>query len=137
MISLGRTSLDLLAPRRPSSGAAAGVLALFQALALAGPPASAERLLTNPLQGKVIIGRAAWGSCHEIPNVPNAHGMAGPPLNHFARRVFIAGILPNSPDNLAYWLRFPQKVVPDNAMPDSGLNESEARDAAAYLQSLK
>lgn len=84
-----------------------------------------------------MIGRAACGSCHEIPYVSNAHGMAGPPLEHFARRRFIAGILPNSPDNLAYWLRFPQKVVPGNAMPTSGLNESEARDAAAYLESLK
>jgi cytochrome c2 len=63
--------------------------------------------------------------------------MAGPPLAHFARRAFIAGMLPNSPDNLAYWLRFPQKVVPGNAMPDSGLNGSEARDAAAYLESLR
>jgi cytochrome c1 len=63
--------------------------------------------------------------------------MAGPPLDHFARRAFIAGILPNSPDNLAYWLRFPQKVVPGNAMPDSKLNGSEARDAAAFLESLR
>jgi cytochrome c2 len=97
---------------------------------LPSPPA-------NPSQGKIVIGRAACGSCHEIPYVPNAHGMIGPPLEHFARRRFIAGMLPNSPDNLAYWLRFPQKVVPGNAMPASGLNESEARDAAAYLESLK
>jgi cytochrome c len=126
-----------LARRWRSSGAAAIGLALFQAFAFAGPSASAQRLPTNPSQGKVIIGRAACGSCHEIPYVPNAHGMAGPPLAHFARRAFIAGMLPNSPDNLAYWLRFPQKVVPGNAMPDSGLNGSEARDAAAYLESLR
>ncbi|HEY1638352.1 MAG TPA: c-type cytochrome [Rhizomicrobium sp.] len=134
MISPGR---HLLARRWRSSGAAAIGLALFQACAFAGPSTSAQRLPTNPSQGKVIIGRAACGSCHEIPYVPNAHGMAGPPLAHFARRAFIAGMLPNSPDNLAYWLRFPQKVVPGNAMPDSGLNGSEARDAAAYLESLR
>src|SRR6185437_3090427 len=134
-ISLGRR---LLARRWRSSGVAAIGLALFQAGAFAGPSASTQRLLpTNPSQGKVIIGRAACGSCHEIPYVPNAHGMTGPPLDHFARRFFIAGMLPNSADNLAYWLQFPQKVVPGNAMPDSDLNGSEARDAAAYLESLK
>lgn len=137
MVFLKRTSVDSLARRWPSFGAAAIGLALVQASTFAGRSASALRLPTNPLQGKVIIGRAACGSCHEIPYVPNAHGMAGPSLDHFARRIFIAGILPNSPDNLAYWLRFPQKVVPGNAMPDSGLNKSEARDAAAYLESLK
>jgi len=88
-------------------------------------------------QGKIVIGRAACGSCHEIPYVANAHDLSGPPLNHFSRRIFIAGKLPNSPDNLAFWLRFPQKLLPGNVMPDSGFNESEARDAAAYLESLK
>src|SRR4051812_49798248 len=82
MISLGR---HLSACRWRSSGAAAIGLALLQAFAFGSPSASAQRLPTNPSQGKVIIGRAACGSCHEIPYVPNAHGMAGPPLAHFAR----------------------------------------------------
>lgn len=113
------------------TGTCTGAISCF------GAPGQLPLPQANPSQGKIVIGRAACGSCHEIPYVPNAHGMAGPPLEHFGRRRFIAGILPNSPDNLAYWLRFPQKVVPGNAMPASGLNESEARDAAAYLESLK
>lgn len=34
------------------------------------------------------------------------------------------------------WLRDPQSVVPNNAMPDLGLNEQQARDIAAYLYTL-
>jgi cytochrome c1 len=89
------------------------------------------------MRGQAVITRAACGSCHEIPGILEVRGEAGPPLAHFSKRTVIAGMLPNSPDNLAYWLRFPQRVVPGNSMPNSGLTESEARDAAAYLESLK
>jgi cytochrome c1 len=87
--------------------------------------------------GRAVITRAACGSCHEIPGILEISGEAGPPLAQFSKRTVIAGMLPNSPDNLAYWLRFPQRIVPGNSMPNTGLTESEARDAAAYLESLK
>ena len=45
----------------------------------------------------------------------------------------IAGVLPNTPENLVHWLRSPQAVVPGNAMPDVGLSDAQARDIAAYL----
>ena len=32
--------------------------------------------------------------------------------SHFARRTVIAGMLPNTPPNLVYWMRYPQSVVP-------------------------
>jgi len=35
------------------------------------------------------------------------------------------------------WLRDPQKVVPNNAMPDVGLSEKQARDITAYLETLE
>jgi cytochrome c1 len=35
------------------------------------------------------------------------------------------------------WLRHPQSVVPNNAMPDLGLGENDARDITAYLDTLK
>lgn len=63
--------------------------------------------------------------------------MVGPPLNHFARRTIVAGLLPNTPANLVRWIRYPQQVVPGNAMPDAGLDEQQARDVAAYLYSLR
>jgi cytochrome c2 len=63
--------------------------------------------------------------------------MVGPPLDHFAYRVYIAGMLPNTPDNLMHWIQKPQEVVPRNAMPDMGVNEKDSRDIAAYLYTLR
>lgn len=88
-------------------------------------------------RGKLTIGRSACGSCHEIPGVPDAHGLTGPPLDHFARRTVVAGILPNTPENLVRWVRDPQAVIPKNAMPTAGLSEAQARDVAAYLYTLQ
>ena len=41
------------------------------------------------------------------------------------------------PSGSVTWLRFPQKVVPGNAMPDMNLSEEDARDIAAYLSTLR
>lgn len=52
-------------------------------------------------------------------------------------RVFVAGILRNTLDNMTLWLRNPQAVVPGNVMPNMGLQEQEARDITAYLYPLR
>ena len=52
------------------------------------------------------------------------------------QRIFIAGLLRNTPANMVTWLRYPQQVVPGNAMPDMGLSEGRARDITAYLYTL-
>lgn len=49
----------------------------------------------------------------------------------------IAGALPNTRSNLVAFLRSPQSVVPGGAMPDMGLTRRQARDAAAYLLTLR
>jgi cytochrome c1 len=51
-------------------------------------------------------------------------------------RVTIAGVLRNTPENMIEWLRHPQAVVPNNAMPDMNLDERQARDITAYLYTL-
>ncbi len=63
--------------------------------------------------------------------------MVGPPLNQFALRAYIAGQLPNQPDNLMRWLQDPQQVEPGTAMPDLGVSPAVARDMAAYLYTLR
>jgi cytochrome c1 len=55
----------------------------------------------------------------------------GPPLLWWSRRTFIAGELPNTPENLVRWIRDPQAVEPHTAMPTLGLSDAEARDVAA------
>jgi len=77
------------------------------------------------------------GSCHEIPGVPAAHGAVGPPLSGMGKRAYVAGKLPNEPDNLIYWIQHPQSVWPGNAMPNLGVTDQDARDIAAYLYTLK
>src|SRR5579872_422255 len=87
-------------------------------------------------RGENVILDKNCGSCHTIPGVSGAHGLVGPPLVFFGRRTFIAGQLPNNPTNLVRWIRAPQSVEADTAMPNLGLTEQQARDVAAYLYEL-
>ncbi len=100
------------------------------AKAFAGSDPAARR-------GKVLIVESGCGTCHMVPGVAQADGLVGPPLLAFSRRTYLAGLLRNTPDNLVTWLRWPQQVVPGNAMPDMGLTDREARDIAAYLYTIR
>jgi cytochrome c2 len=88
-------------------------------------------------RGHDVIAAYGCGACHTIPGVRGARGLVGPPLLWWSRRTFIAGELPNTPDNLMRWIRNPQQVEPHTAMPALGLSEQQARDAAAYLYTLR
>jgi cytochrome c1 len=99
--------------------------------------AYAEALGGNPARGPAIAERYGCGSCHTIPGVTGARGHVGPPLLWWSRRTFIAGELPNTPENLVRWIRDPQSVEPQTAMPALGLSDAEARDVAAYLYTLR
>ncbi len=76
-------------------------------------------------------------SCHVIPGVAGANGTVGPPLTNFANRKYVAGLLPNQPDNLIVWIRDPQGVVKGVAMPNMGVSQQDALNIAAYLYTLK
>jgi cytochrome c1 len=91
----------------------------------------------DPDRGKEVIQQFDCGSCHTIPGVRAARGLVGPPLLWFSRRTFIAGELPNTPENLVRWVRSPVSVEPMTAMPTVGLSEQQARDVAAYLYTLR
>jgi mono/diheme cytochrome c family protein len=93
-------------------------------------PADAKR-------GKLAMSQYACTTCHIIPGVPGALSTVGPPLTEMPMRYYVAGVLPNTPDNLVRWLRDPPGVVPGTAMPALGVTEQDARDMAAYLYTLK
>ena len=61
----------------------------------------------------------------------------GPPLTRMGARTYLAGALPNTPENLVRWIRHPQEVRTPNAMPDMGVTEQDGRDIAAYLYTLQ
>ncbi|MEK4035772.1 hypothetical protein WOA01_23585 [Methylocystis sp. IM2] len=66
-----------------------------------------------------------------------ANGLVGPPLNRIGRRLYIAGLLRNTPENLEAWLQDPQTIVPGNVMPNMGISKEQSRDIAAYLYTLR
>ncbi len=92
---------------------------------------------TTAEEGAVLIEQVGCGGCHQIPGIAVADGLVGPPLDHMARRIYIAGLLRNTPDNMVTWLRDPQAIVPGNAMPDMGLDTRQARAITNYLYTLE
>ena len=46
-------------------------------------------------------------------------------------------MIPNTPDNLARWLRDPQQVKPGCLMPNFSLNEDQVTQLVAYLEGLR
>jgi cytochrome c2 len=88
-------------------------------------------------RGKGTVVAYRCGECHTIPGIRGAKGVFGPPLNSLARRTYIGGNFPNTPDTLVHWVMSPQSMKPKTAMPALGLSEPQARDVAAYLDTLK
>jgi mono/diheme cytochrome c family protein len=86
-------------------------------------------------RGKRILAQYACQSCHLVPGVTGSDVHVGRPLDGLAKRPIIAGTLPNSQDNLVRWIRNPQSVDPDAAMPNMGVSERDALDISAYLLS--
>lgn len=131
------------APKICPSVAVGGLPALCVALVFGGradhayaKPISADRA-GDAGQGAALIRQYGCGGCHTIPGIPGAEGMVGPPLNSMGRRIFIAGVLRNSPENMMAWLQEPQRFIPGNAMPDMGISRRDAQDITAYLYSLR
>lgn len=117
---------------------AASVAILF-ASCVGGRTSRAYSVYTggDPHRGAQLIKQYGCGACHVIPGIRDAQGMVGPPLMFFSRRTYIAGELPNTPDNLVRWIKSPPSVEPGTAMPVLGLDDQQARDVAAYLYTLR
>jgi len=95
---------------------------------------------------QIFLGRVCV-ACHTIEGTP-ARGILGPNLTRFGERWSVgAGALPNTPENVAAWIRDPQAIKPGArmpgarrgaaGMPPTGLSEEEIRAVAAYLTSLR
>lgn len=82
-----------------------------------------------------LIRRYGCAGCHTIPGIPGGDGKVGGPLKGIRERVYVGGVVTNSPHNLIRWIVTPQTFSPRTAMPATGISEAEARDVAAYLYS--
>ena len=91
----------------------------------------------DPSRGPDLLRKYGCQSCHTIPGVVGANGLVGPPLAGIASRSYIAGVLPNAPDNMLRWIQDPKGVDAKTAMPNTGVTPSDARHIAAYLYTLK
>jgi cytochrome c2 len=87
----------------------------------------------DPHRGEAMFIQYGCGSCHALKNVRTATGMVGPPLDGVALRVIIGGHLANTPANMQKWIRNPQEVSPQTAMPDLNVGAGDARDITAFL----
>lgn len=102
------------------------------------PAAPAQQVAGGDARmGPALFQKYGCGACHAVEGVRQGRGQVGPPLTGLARRAYLAGQLPNTPANLIAWIQFPQRIDPGNAMPDLNVTESDARDIAAYLYSLR
>ena len=107
------------------------------ALALAGCAAEERMPPGDRENGRLLLRQFGCGECHRIPGVANAQGEAGPPLAKVGERIYLGGVLPNSPANMAQWIRDPRRFDPRTRMPAMGVTEAQARDMVAYLWQAK
>lgn len=83
-------------------------------------------------QGEELFNKSCLG-CHAIAG---KGGKLGPNLTNFADRERVAGILANTPENVAEWLKDPQKVKPANNMPNLNLDETQVNALVEYMSTL-
>jgi cytochrome c oxidase assembly factor CtaG/cytochrome c2 len=134
--------------RRPSLGQGAGLtlvplLAAVVSLAACqkGSALSAKDAARatggDPKRGAEAIRNWGCAACHTIPGIEGPKANVGPPLAGLSSRGYIAGVLPNTGDNLARWIQHPRQIDSLTAMPELGVPDLIARDMAAYLYTRK
>jgi cytochrome c2 len=84
-----------------------------------------------------LMAQYGCPACHIIPRVPGAVGQVGPSLAGLGQRSYIAGTLPNTPDNVVSWIMHPQHFRPGTAMPEMGVTQQDARRIQRYLESAR
>ena len=94
------------------------------------PPRTAQSSATD------LMIHYGCPACHVIPGVPGAVGKVGPSLAALPQRSYLAGVLPNTPANLEQWVMHPQKFQPGIAMPEMGVSPADARQIAAFLETM-
>ena len=99
---------------------------------LSAPPSSPPAGFTasEVSQGAQLFGHYACSSCHFTG--------IGPLLTHVGSRHLLAGgATTNTPANMEAWLKNPDAIKPGVHMPNFQLNDREARNLTAYLESLR
>jgi cytochrome c oxidase subunit 2 len=102
-----------------------------QSLAADKPSTDAAR------PGERFFFAQTCANCHAVAGT-SAAATAGPDLTHLAgRKQLAAGLLDNTPANLARWLKDPQKIKPGCLMPNFSLSDDQVSQISAYLEGLR
>lgn len=95
-------------------------------------------------RGQALFQSSTCSSCHYVRGAAGPVGqeagqaLAGPDLTHVAARATLgAGVVENTPENLARWIRAPQELKPGNLMPSLRLTDDEVAALTAYLSELR
>jgi cytochrome c len=126
-------------PTRLSSGLSSSALLVCAALASGcAKEEPASRVVGgDPERGRLLVQQYQCAACHFIPEVQGPNGDAGPSLESMGRLSYIAGSIPNQPENMIRFLQNPPAVKPGTLMPALGITDDEARHMAAFMYSLK
>ena len=124
---------------RLSSGLSSGALLVCAALASGcAKEEPASRVAGgDPERGRLLVQQYQCAACHFIPEVQGPNGDAGPSLQSMGRMSYIAGSIPNQPENMIRFLQNAPAVKPGTLMPALGISDDEARHMAAFMYSLK
>jgi cytochrome c oxidase subunit II len=88
-------------------------------------------------RGRQLFLQMTCVNCHPIRGVA-ALANAAPDLTHVAsRRTLGAGVLQNTPANLARWLKNPQAIKPSCKMPNLNLSDAQVGDLVSFFESLR
>lgn len=84
-------------------------------------------------QGQQLFFSQTCIDCHTIAGT-DARGTNGPDLTHLgSRQTLAAGLLDNTPANVARWLENPQAIKPGALMPAFKLSQNDVEALVAYL----
>lgn len=94
-----------------------------------------EPVAEDAARGAHLFTTMTCVKCHAIG--PDGSAVA-PDLTHLASRSTLgAGVLSNTPADLAKWLKHPGDVKPGCHMPDAQLSDQDTSDFVAYFETLK
>lgn len=86
-------------------------------------------------EGEDLFLTSSCAGCHVVRGT-TATGTLGPDLTHLMSRETIAGVLPNTEQNLRAFISDPHPFKPGVSMPPTELSQDEIDEVVAYLRSL-
>ncbi|HEY8418169.1 MAG TPA: cytochrome c oxidase subunit II [Limnochordales bacterium] len=102
-----------------------------------GPVVDDPAKLAAVERGRELFETRACFACHTVQGT-RAQGTVGPNLTDIGvRTTLAAGMLPNTPQNMARWIQNPQAVKPGSLMPMVPLTPDELNDLVTFLESLR